>query len=290
MKQIYKRIIELISTGTPGAVATVINTSGSSPARLGQKMVVTQKGYELGTVGGGTLEKKVIDNCFQVMESGCVQKITLDLSDKGEELGMCCGGEAEILIEPFNTNFRVHIIGSGHVGGALVRELENLDFNVFITDDRSDLLNNIKGISAEKITSSKYTDYFQGKSFTANDAFVIVTRGHSHDFECAEQALKTDSPFIGVIGSRKKIIKMFEKLRAKNFQNSDFSRVVSPIGLSIGADTPAEIAVSIAGQLIAWKKGFPFEEICDLSTKWHEKLLKGELPEKAGAKKSVCPA
>jgi xanthine dehydrogenase accessory factor len=290
LKDIYRRITELLSSNSSGAVATVIDTTGSSPARLGQKMVVTPQGYDCGTVGGGSLEKKVIDECISAIEGGAVRKIRLDLSEKNPELGMSCGGSAELLIEPFNSNFRIHIIGAGHVGKALVKCLDDLDFSLFISDDRQDLVETVQGVNLKKVCTSDYTEYFKTRSFDKRDAFVIVTRGHSHDFECAAEALKTGAPFIGVIGSRKKIIKMFEKLRKLGFENSDFERIVSPIGLSIGADTPAEIGVSIAGQLIAWKKSYPYDEICDLSSRWRHKLLKGELPSKPGNHKTGCPA
>jgi xanthine dehydrogenase accessory factor len=289
MKHIYEKVLALISSNISGAIATVIDTSGSSPSRIGQKMVVTDKGYEFGTVGGGALEKKVIDDSVNAILSNKVITLKYDLSDANTDLNMWCGGKTKILIEPFNAEFKVNIIGAGHVGKALAYTLSNLGFSVTITDDRQDLLDKIDDSSAKKVLVLSYTEYFKKRNFDERDAFIIVTRGHSFDYECAGESLKTKASFIGMIGSRKKTAKLFQKLREQGFENSNLTRLTAPIGISIGADTPEEISISISAQLIAWKKSFPFDEIADISIKWREMLLKGKIPEKLFPQKSNCP-
>lgn len=149
----------------------------------------------------------------------------------------------------------VYIFGGGHVAQALVPVLAGVGFRCVVLDDRAEFLKPELFSGAWRVLPVDFTDIGKTVEVTENDYIVIMTRGHVHDFAVEAQALKTKSRYIGVIGSRGKKAFVEEKLRALGFSDTEISRVYTPVGLAIGAETPAEIAVSIAAQLILIRSG-----------------------------------
>lgn len=145
---------------------------------------------------------------------------------------------------------RVVIFGGGHVSQAIVPVLSQLDFYCVVTDDRPEYLtaacfptaNERREIAFEQIDSLK---------ITSADFAVVITRGHLHDFELAKQLLPTNAAYIGLMGSRQKIALQRKKLTQAGFSKAVIDRIKMPIGLAIGAETPAELAISVAGELVA---------------------------------------
>ncbi len=149
----------------------------------------------------------------------------------------------------------VYIFGGGHVAQALVPVLAAVDFRCFVLEDREDFARKelFPGVFATMlIDNARIADYIK---VTSEDYVVVVTRGHKDDQLVQAQMLKTPARYIGVIGSRKKSAAVFANLRVMGFTDDDLARITTPIGLDIGAETPQEIAVSIAAELIKERAG-----------------------------------
>jgi xanthine dehydrogenase accessory factor len=162
--------------------------------------------------------------------------------------------------EPLIRAGRVYIFGAGHISRELVPALARVDFRCVVYDDMKDFLTRELFPEAEDLICGDFGDISAHIAITEKDYIVIVTRGHKYDYIVQAQALRTPTRYIGVIGSRKKIAFVTEKLKNDGFTDKDISRITSPIGLKIGAETPAEIAVSIAAQLIAVRANYPLEQ------------------------------
>lgn len=154
--------------------------------------------------------------------------------------------------EPVSRPGRVWIFGGGHVGAALVPVLAALDFRVCVFDNRPDFAVQDRFPEAKAVACGDYSNL--GISLTKNDFAVIMTPGHQADYEVLTQVLRTDAAYVGCIGSKKKTARTVERLRDDGFTDADIARLHAPIGLDILAETPAEIAVSIAAELIRCRK------------------------------------
>jgi len=162
--------------------------------------------------------------------------------------------------EPLIRAGKVYIFGAGHISRELVPTLARVDFRCVVYDDMEEFLTRELFPDAEELICGDFGDIFSRVTITEKDYVVIVTRGHKYDYIVQAQALRSPAKYIGVIGSRRKIAFVTEKLKNDGFTDEDISRITSPIGLKIGAETPAEIAVSIAAQLIAVRANYPLEQ------------------------------
>ena len=144
----------------------------------------------------------------------------------------------------------VYIFGGGHVAQALVPALHSVNFRCIVIDDRPNFVNEKLFKGVEKTILLEALNDWQGFNITKDDYICIMTRGHSHDFECEYQALQTEAKYIGVIGSKHKIAGVNQKLKEKGISDDSLKRITTPIGLAIKAETPAEIAISITAQMI----------------------------------------
>ena len=158
-------------------------------------------------------------------------------------------GEHEMFVESLVSPGVVYLMGAGHVALATAHLASFAGFDVVVMDDRADYANQDRFPEAQKVL---VLPSFDGclQDLSSNDYVVIVTRGHIYDRDVLAQALRTKAGYIGMIGSRKKRNVIYDSLREDGFSDLDLKRIHSPIGLSIGADTPNEIALSIAAELV----------------------------------------
>ncbi|MBQ7786499.1 MAG: XdhC family protein [Clostridia bacterium] len=153
--------------------------------------------------------------------------------------------------EQLSCSDRVYIFGGGHVAQALVPVLASVDFRCVIVEDREEFCKKELFPKAQDVLLLAESDWKNVLHITSGDCICIMTRGHKNDLACQAFALKTQAGYIGVIGSRRKVAAVNAQLRAMGFSDEQIARIITPIGLEIGAVTPAEIAVSIAAQMIA---------------------------------------
>ncbi|MBX7246064.1 MAG: XdhC/CoxI family protein [Candidatus Sumerlaeaceae bacterium] len=242
---------ELLRAGKRGAIVTIIETVGSTPRKAGAKMLVAEDGQVTGTIGGGCVEADLFAFAREVIRNGQVMTREVDLTArKPEENDMLCGGRLKVLIEPLVASEKLFIFGGGHISKALHEVCSRLDFQVIVTDDRPEFANAERFPHAAKTIALPFEKQFDQLEIDGNSSIVIVTRGHSHDELCMEQAIQSPARYIAMVGSRTKVAVFRKNLRERGFTEEQMARVKCPAGLDIAAETPEEIAISIAAQLI----------------------------------------
>lgn len=180
--------------------------------------------------------------------------IPLDESDsKTSSFRRLLINQTSYYIEQLSYSDRVYIFGGGHVAQALVPVLSSVHFRCIVIEDRKEFCQKALFPYAQDVLLLDETQWASCLTIGQSDGICIMTRGHQNDLACQAFALRTQAGYIGVIGSRRKIASVNARLCAMGFDEEQIARIVTPIGLEIGAETPAEIAVSIAAQMIAWR-------------------------------------
>jgi xanthine dehydrogenase accessory factor len=251
MADIYQEIIRIREKGEEAALVTIVSTTGSTPREEGAKMLVKPDGTIAGTIGGGSLEAKVIEEAVGVIKQGKPKHLHMSLTAKeAGEAGMICGGDLEVFIEPILTAPTMYIFGGGHISLSLAQMGKLLGFKIAVIDDRAEYANAERFPEAEMVLAEDFTKAFSKLKIDKTSYIVIVTRGHQHDELVLEWAIGTPAKYIGMIGSQTKIKTTYSHLLAKGVAKERLDSVHSPIGVAIGAQTPEEIAVSILAEII----------------------------------------
>ncbi|MBI3136897.1 MAG: XdhC family protein [Bacteroidetes bacterium] len=248
--ELWREIAEVRSTGDIAALCTIVNTSGSVPRHIGAKMLVYTGGKISGTIGGGNLEKKVIQ---QALEQINEQKPKLFRHDLLHQHNMCCGGQVDLYIEPIMPLKRLYIFGAGHTGQALAKLACGTDFEIFVIDDRKEYLDAINESTVNKLAAA-YKQALPFLPFTSETYVIIATYEHSFDRDILAYCIQKPHAYIGMIGSQRKILltkKMF--LEGGIATHEELEKIDMPVGLAIKAESPYEIAVSILAGLIQRK-------------------------------------
>ena len=255
MSDVLEELLEAKRTGRPCALATVAATKGSVPRHPGAKMVVYEDGSIAGTVGGGKFESLVIAEALDCLAKKAPLLKTWPLrEDQPDSFGAICGGEVTVLIEPQIPTHRLLIVGGGHCARAIAKLAVECGFVVTALEDREDILEKCE--SAHRRLTDFAPDYIAKTNWDKNDALVIVSRHYDIDREALAAALrKGGMGYIGMIGSRRKVLQVYDQLKADGFGAEQLSAVHAPIGLDIGSDSPAEIAVSIVAEMLMVLRG-----------------------------------
>jgi xanthine dehydrogenase accessory factor len=331
---IYKKALHLLEAGQNIALATVTSTTGSTPGKVGYKMLVWGKNAQiLGTIGGGLLEAEIINKANDMLPKIQKQLFTFSLDPGRENEKGICGGAIEILIEIFddkslplftelsadtlagaalvsdlcpekppqkilvqnisrpesfaNLSFppevaesikllvkkeqaakitspdrtqifvetiahhpMLFIFGAGHLACYIAKYAKSVNFRITVCDDRAEFANKTRFPDADNIVVQSFETAFDNLKIDKDSYVVIVTREHKSDELVLEKTLKTDAKYVGMVGSKKKSAVILKNLRQRNVPRQVVARVYSPIGISIGAMTPEEIALSIVAELI----------------------------------------
>jgi len=214
-------------------------------------MLVRPDGSIFGTIGGGSLEANVIKEAIGVIKEGKPKRHHFTLTAKGAgELGMICGGDTEVFIEPILTPSTLYIFGGGHIALALARMGKLCGFDITVIDDRAEFASAERFPEAEVILAEEFTKSFSKIKIDRLSYIIIVTHGHKHDELVLEWAVGTPARYIGMIGSKTKVKTVYSHLLSRGISKEQLDRVHSPIGLEIEAQTPEEIAVSILAEII----------------------------------------
>ncbi len=248
MFEIYEKLVELIRSGGRAIMVTVTEVSGSVPRHSGSKMIVHPDGKIFGSIGGGKIEKEVIIDALKLMNKDICCKKSYKLS---EDLDMLCGGSVEFLFEPVGDMDKLIIFGAGHIGFELFRLAKKAGFLVSVVDNRPEFANSDRFPDAVEIIAGDYEKLLPKINCSSRTFIVIVTHGHKHDEPILHYCIQQPFAYLGMIGSKRKTLIMFKNLQEKGISRDQLSRVHSPIGLNIGAETPFEIAVCILAEIIA---------------------------------------
>lgn len=245
--ELYEEIIRMTRTGEPFALATVTANSGSSPRKAGAKMLVRGDGTTLGTVGGGRVELETVQAALSALVAGEPTTLPFALT---EEHGFACGGAMTVYVEPHGSAPHLVMFGAGHVGKAVAGLAKRCGFRVTVVDERPECADREELPFADEIICCAVTEAFDQLHLNNESYVVVATPGHVHDFAAVRGALGTQAGFIGLLGSRRKRQTLLSTLTEEGFTQAQRDRIITPVGLEIGAETPEEIAVSIMGQLV----------------------------------------
>lgn len=221
--------------GRPCFLIRSIRAAGDNGAvEAGLGLWAEEAGLEIGSLPGE-------DPDIRILERAC----------RGREPVLASRGETRYFIQPIDIPETVFIFGAGHVGREVATVCPWAGFRTVVIDDRRDFANAERFPSADEIIVDAFEACFSKLHVDDSAYIVIVTRGHAHDQAVLSRALRTPARYIGMIASRRKRDIIFRSLRDEGYSARQLAGVYSPVGLDIGARTPAEIAVSIAAEMIA---------------------------------------
>jgi len=249
MKDIFQAIVEALEKNQPVALATVVRTQGSTPREAGAKMLVYADGSILGTVGGSAVEGRVIAAAQEALADGQPRLLDFDLTER-DQLGMLCGGQMQVFVDVVMPAPQLVLFGAGHVAQEVARSGAQLGFAMVVVDARPEWANAARFPQAQRLIVAPLDEAMTQITFTPQTYMAIMTGEHASDEAVLRQVLGLPVAYIGLIGSRRKIKTIFERLRADGVPEEQLTRVHAPIGLPIGGETPAEIAVSIAAEVV----------------------------------------
>ena len=243
---VFAAAAEAQRTGRSAALVTVIDVGGSTPRSASSRMLVHADGELVGTIGGGAIEHHAIQQALEALEMGVPRRIQAHLT---RDLGMCCGGSMEVYIEPLAPREPFVLFGAGHVAHALAPMLRALDFDVTVVDDRDEwcTAERFAGCTLHRGDPVAFAEQLEGGALAY---WMITTHDHALDQRLVEVLLPRRFAWLGLIGSRGKVARFLVRLRAAGMDEALFRRLSAPVGLDLGAETPAEIAVSICSELV----------------------------------------
>jgi xanthine dehydrogenase accessory factor len=255
-REVFAAVVDALERGEPAALVTIVSTQGSTPQRVGAKMLVFADGRSVGTIGGGCYESDALTKARAAIVGRRSELVHYELSDDiAQETGLICGGRMDVYIEPIEPSPELYIVGAGHVGFHLARLAHLVGFHVHVVDDREKFANRERFPDAAEIVVEPVADWLARTELPSHAYLVIVTRGHTSDLDALRAVAGRDLRYVGLIGSRAKVARVFETLRDEGVATGALDIVHAPIGLDIGAITPQEIAVSILAELIAVTHG-----------------------------------
>jgi len=252
----FETMCRLLRAGRRVAVATVVGRQGSAPRARGARMIVTEEGGALFSVGGGSFEALVIEDARQALSGGAAGEKEYRFTEEGENaVGMVCGGTARVLIEVIEPPRRLLIFGGGHVGREVALLGSRLEFDVTVIDDRPAYLDASRYPAGVRTVRAE-AGFAGGLPEIPPASFVaILTRCHRTDLEGVRHAVGKGAAFVGLIGSRRKVATVKRRALELGTAAGALVELRAPIGLPIGAETPEEIAVSILAEMIAVDRG-----------------------------------
>ena len=258
MLNFQERLASYLREGRTVAVATIIQSRGSTPRKIGAKMIVQESGAIDFTLGGGAFEALVIEDAKEAMREGTPAVKCYRFLPVGENAtGMTCGGEVEVFLEVHLRAPRLVIFGGGHIALPLARLGKGVGMRVAVIDDRPEFASRERFPDVDEIHVAEGGFARSDVPLEQDDFVVIVTRCHQTDEACLRAVLRDDREpaFTGVVASRRKAKVLLARLAQEGFARERLEEIRTPIGVDIGAETPEEIAVSILAEVLAVRNG-----------------------------------
>jgi xanthine dehydrogenase accessory factor len=251
---------EAVAARRPVVLATVVATRRSVPRHAGTKMLVYEGGEQSGTIGGGELEARVIEDALGAMRTGTTRLETYELVDPDRGDPGVCGGEVTVYLEPYMPPHTVFVIGVGHVGAAVVDLAHWLGYRTVASDDRPERVTEEALPDADERIAGSVADALAAAPVTEDTSIVVVSRSVDIDVAAIPQLLRTPARYIGVMGSQRRWITTRQQLVDSGVAETELERIHVPIGVELGAETVEEIAVSILSEIIKESRAVAAEE------------------------------
>lgn len=253
---LFSEIVRLRKLGQKCALATIVEVNGSIPSYESAKILVREDGSFLGTIGGGCVEAEVWNAAREVIETEKPRHLNFNLGqDAAYDNGLICGGQLNVFIEAIVPQPHAFIFGAGHISKSLAKVSSMAGFGVSVIDNRESFANRDRFPDVEEVLAAEYEDAFAALNINSSSYIIIVTRGHRDDMRVLRWAITTEARYISMIGSRRKVIAVVKEFEKEGVSRESFERIHAPMGLEIGAITPEEIAVSVAAEMIAVRRG-----------------------------------
>src|SRR5213083_759229 len=214
-QEVFEALTQALDRGEEAALVTIVSAQGSTPQRVGAKMLVFADGRTVGTIGGGCYENDAFWKAREAILNRRPQLIHYELSDDfAQETGLICGGQMDVYIEPIEPSPELYIIGAGHVGFHLARLAHEVGFRVHVVDDREKFANAERFPTAVEIVVEDIPAWIARANLATHAYAVIVTRGHTNDLEALRALAPRDLRYLGLIGSRAKVARIYDALTA----------------------------------------------------------------------------
>jgi xanthine dehydrogenase accessory factor len=239
-QELFQTLLELKDTGHRGALATILTDHPQYPEGH-RKFLICDDGKTVGSFGDAPLEAFIAQRGQDIMQGENFAIETYQTTD---------GSTLQLFLEPVLPTPTVYVFGGGHVSFFVVRAAKLAGFKAKVIDDRPAFANKERFPDADDTIVMDFDQVGEHFDFGQDDYVVLVTRGHQHDQQILEQIYDCQARYLGMIGSKSKIAKMWQRLEAKGIDRKYLDRVHAPIGLNIGADSPEEISVSIMAEII----------------------------------------
>jgi len=252
---LYKEIAEIIDQQGTAALCVLVQTKGSTPRLAGSKMLVFPDGRISGTIGGGEMEHRVVQEALDAIQVGKPRLISYKMTDPQDGDPGLCGGQLEVYVEPILPKKAVIVVGAGHVGQAVAKLAKWLGYYLIISDDRPDFAVPNLVPDADVYHTGSMGELIESQQIHAQSNLVLTTRGVDLDSAGLPAILATEAAYIGVIGSKRRWETTRKMLLESGIHAEQISRIHSPMGLELHAETPEEIAVSILAEIIMLSKG-----------------------------------
>ena len=234
--------VDAYNGGPPVAIVNVVDTDDPDVTPVGAKMLVREDGSHDGSIGTSSTTSTLVSQARQLMAMGKNDYYRFD-------------GGLHCYIEAYTTPPTMVLIGGGHVSKAIAPVAKSVGFRLFVFDDREEFANYDRFPEADNVAVGDYRDGYEALPINANSFIVIATRGHQFDDAALTGALRTPASYVGLLGSKRKTILIFEELLASGFSADELRRVNAPIGLDLGGRTPEEIALSVVSEVVAFRLG-----------------------------------
>ena len=275
-QEVFAALSDALQQGEEVALVTIVSSTGSTPQRVGAKMLVFADGRTVGTIGGGCYENDAFWKAREAITNRRPLTVTFELNDDfAQETGLVCGGQMEVFIEPVEPSPAVYVFGAGHVGYFVAKMAHEVGFRVHVVDDREKFANSERFGDGIDVMVEHIPTWVEQHRLPPTAYAVIVTRGHTHDLDALRALTANPLRYLGLIGSKAKIKRIYDALVEEGVAPDSLRAVHAPIGLDIGAITPQEIAVSILAELIAVKHGkIADANVAPVSMRWEGALQK----------------
>ncbi len=264
MLDLTRAIVQAITDKRASALATVIDVNGDLPARTGDKALFLSTGEQIGGLAWPPLAAALAEKVEKVIEERSPRVVTLAFSEReARQAGLERGGSVDVFVEVFLPRPTLLIVGAGHIAVPLAKMGKLLDFEVIVLDDRSSFANRERFPEADQVIAAGFEATLRKLPITANTFIILITRGHQHDIESLREVIDSPAAYIGMIGSRRRVWAVFKLLYQAGMPVDKLRRIYAPIGINIGAQTPAEIATSIMSEVVKILRGGGVESISD---------------------------
>jgi len=254
LEQVYTAALEAIRQGESAAMATVVEARGSTP-RASAKMLIYADGRTVGTVGGGGVEARVIEEAQAAIIEGKSRELEYRLVDEKRGDPGICGGDMRLFIEVLASRPTLLILGGGHVGQAVAEMGAFLNYCIVVMDERPEMLTEERFPQAEMRLTGDTVQQVADFPLTEHTYVVMVTPHHTLDEKVLAVLVDRPVAYLGMIGSSRRTARTFKQAQEAGVPKEFLERIHTPIGLDIGGETPREIAVSIIAEIIGVQRG-----------------------------------